>query len=216
MVLLRNDKRSSIPVGAPHSGLWLQYTIQRSILPFFSALLLFDGLPQSPPHPRLGGHLFHSTLFSSLSCRRCKACMGCSAGLALLNPHRRSLAWISDSQFHSALLYHRQHSPCPPRTPHQVPLLPWERTSSSPKFIILPFKLHFDSPQANLNSKPFRYHKWNQTTLESNFTHSAGPNHWGIHGAPSSCLLHWWIVCSCICPPRWDGGFRGWHWDNVQ
>jgi hypothetical protein len=28
--------------------------------------------------------------------------MGCSAGLALLNPHRRFLAWICAPQFHSA------------------------------------------------------------------------------------------------------------------
>ena len=78
--------------------------------------------------------------------------MGCSAGYALLNLHRRSLAWICAPQFHSALLHHHQHSPCPPHTPNQALLLSWWHTSFPREFIILPFKLHFDSPRYNLNS----------------------------------------------------------------
>jgi hypothetical protein len=41
----------------------------------------------------------------------------------------------------------------------------------------LPLKLHFDSREANLNSKPVRYHKLSRMMLEFNFTHSPGPNH---------------------------------------
>ena len=78
--------------------------------------------------------------------------MGCSAGFALFYPRWRSLASICAPQFHSALLDHHQHSPCTPRTPHQSLLLSWRRTPFPPEVIMLPFKLHFDSPQANHNS----------------------------------------------------------------
>jgi hypothetical protein len=40
MVPLRYNRRSSIPVGAPQSRIALRYFIQRSMLPFLSALLL--------------------------------------------------------------------------------------------------------------------------------------------------------------------------------
>jgi hypothetical protein len=55
-----------------------------------------------------------------------------------------SLAWICTPQFHSALLHHHRDSLCLPCPPHQALLLSVWRTSFSPEFIILPFKLHFD------------------------------------------------------------------------
>ena len=48
MVLLRYNRRFSIPIGAPQSGLVLWYFIQRFILPFLSALLLWKGLSSIP------------------------------------------------------------------------------------------------------------------------------------------------------------------------
>jgi len=109
------------------------------------------GAPHSPPWPQFGAPRYDSWHFNSLPFRRCSAWMGCSAGYALLNSHWHSLAWICTPQFHSALLHYHQHSPCPPRTPHQALLLSWWCTSFSHEFIILPFKLHFDSPQAIIN-----------------------------------------------------------------
>jgi len=101
-------------------------------------------------------------------------------------------------------------------TRHQALLLSWWRTSFPTEFIILPFKLHFDSPQANLNSNPLRYHKSSKTTLEFNFTHSPGANHSEIQGVPPASLRHVWIVCSSVCWPWWDGRFVGWHWEYIR
>jgi hypothetical protein len=100
------------------------------------------------------------------------------------------LDWICASQFHSVLLHHHHHSPCPPCTPHQALLLSWWRTSFPREFIILPCKLRFDSPRANLTSqfRPFRYHKSSQTTWEVSFAHSPGPNHSEILGASPASL----------------------------
>ena len=64
--------------------------------------------------------------------------------------------------------------------------------------------------------QPFRYDKSSQTTLEFNFTHSPGPNHSEIQGAPAASLRRWWVVCSCLCRPWCDGRFSGWHWDYVR
>jgi len=61
--------------------------------------------------------------------------------------------------------------------------------------------------------QPFRYYKLSQTTVEINFTHSPGLNHSEIHGAPPSSFGHWWIMCSWVCQPWWDGRLSGWHWD---
>ena len=148
------------------------------------------GAPQSPPQPRLGAAQFHSRLLTSLTLRRCSPWMGYCTAKALNNPCRHSMAWICAPQFDSALLHHHQHSPCPPRARHQALLHSWWHTSSSPEFIILPFNLQSDSPQPNLNLKPFGYHQSSQTTLEFNFTHSPGPNHSEIHGAPPASLHH--------------------------
>jgi len=98
------------------------------------------GAPQSPPRPQIGAPLFHSRLVTSLPFHHCSALIGCSTGYTLLNPRRRSLAWIFAPQFHSALLHHHQHSPCPPRTPHQALLLSSWRTSFSPEFVIFAFQ----------------------------------------------------------------------------
>jgi len=118
------------------------------------------GAPRSPPRHRLVFLLFHSRLCTSLNFQHCSAWMGCSAGYVLLDPHRRSLAWICSLQFHSALLHRHQHSPCPPSIPHQALLLSLWRTSFPPGFIILPFKLHFNSLWAYLNSKLLDITNW--------------------------------------------------------
>jgi hypothetical protein len=137
--LLHYHRRSSIPIGAPQSGLALRYFIQRSILHFCRSFSSRMGAPQ----PRSGAPLFHSTLFPSLP-------FGDAQHRWAAPLDRRSLAWICAIQFHSALLHHHHHSPCPPCTPHQA-LLCWWRTSCPREFIILTFKLHFDSPRDNLS-----------------------------------------------------------------
>jgi len=101
------------------------------------------GAPQSPPRPRIGAPLFPSRLVTSLPFRRCSAWMGYSAGYVLFNPRQHSLAWIFTPQFHSVLLHHHQHSPCPPRNPHQALLLSRWGTSVSPEFIIFAFQTPF-------------------------------------------------------------------------
>ena len=106
MVILRYNRRSSIPIGAPQSRMALRYFIQRSILPFPGRLSSRMGAPQSPPRPRIEAPLFHSRLVATLPFQRCSAWMGSSAGYALLNPCRRSLGWIFTPQFHSVLLEH--------------------------------------------------------------------------------------------------------------
>jgi hypothetical protein len=156
------------------------YSAYRHFSPHSSPIM---SAPQSPPQPRLGASQFVSRLLTSLSIWRCSPGMGCSEASALLNPCRRSLACICAPPFHSALLHHHKHSP---RLPHQALLLCWWLISFSPEFIKLPFNLHFDSPQANLNSKPFRYHKLSQTTLEFNCTYLPGHNDSEIPGAPAA------------------------------
>ena len=141
---------SSAMIGAPQSPSALLNPCRRSsvsngALIFHSALLtaVSHGAPQSPPRPRIGAPLFHSRLVTSVPFQRCSAWMGCSAGYVLLNPRRRSLAWIFAPEFHSALRHHHQHSPCPPRTPHQALLLSWWRTWFSPEFVIFAFQSPF-------------------------------------------------------------------------
>ena len=136
--LLHYHRCSSIPICAPQSGLALQYFIQRSILHFCWG----SSSRMGAPRPRSGAPLFHSTPFPSLP-------FGDAQHRWAAPLDRRSLAWICAPQFHSALLHHHHHSPCPPWTPHQA-LLSWWRTSFPCEFIILPFKLHFDCPRANL------------------------------------------------------------------
>jgi len=63
--------------------------------------------------------------------------------------------------------------------------------------------------------QPCRYHQSRLTTLEFNFTHSAGPNYSEIQGEPPTFFRQWRIVYSCVCRPWWDGTFCGWHWDYV-
>jgi len=61
-----------------------------------------------------------------------------------------------------------------------------------------------------------RYHQSSQTTLEFNFTHLPAPNHSDIQRDPPVSSRRWWILYSCVCQPWSDGGFSGWHWDNVR
>ena len=140
MVLLRYNRRFSIPIGAPQSGLAVRYFIQRSILYFCqrSSSRMGAFLPQ------LGAPLFHSRLFTSFLFGNAQHRWAAPLDMCFL-------AWICTPQFHSTLLHHHHHSPCPPCTLHQALLLSWWHTSFPRKFIMLPFKLYFDSPWANLS-----------------------------------------------------------------
>jgi len=141
---------SSAIMGAPQSP-WALLSLEwRFNISFSAPYCLFSrwsssrmGAPQCPPRPRIGAPLFHSRLVTSLPFQRCSALMGCSAGYALLNPCRRSLAWIFTPQFHFALLHQHRHSPCPPRTPQQALLLSRWRTSFSHEFVIFAFQTPF-------------------------------------------------------------------------
>ena len=133
-----------IPVGAPQSALALWYFIQHFLLHFCWHSSSRMGTPQSPPRPRSGVPLFYSRLFTSLP-------FGNAQHRSAAPLDRRSLAWICAPPFHSTLLHHHHLSACPPCTPHQAVLLSWWRTSFPCEFIKLPFKLHFDSPRANLS-----------------------------------------------------------------
>jgi len=153
MVLIRYNRRSSIPIGAPvstsalfnplrpsQSGLVLRYFFQRSILPFVSALLSRMGTPQSPMR---SAWISFQTLYLP-------------PHLALLSMDGQ-LRWIGSPQSQSALLGLDLRpsisfcitisTPLDHLTRCQALLHSWWRTSFSPEFIILPFKLHFDSPQ---------------------------------------------------------------------
>jgi len=144
MVLLCYNRCSLIPIRAPQSGLALRWFIQCSMRHFHLCSPSRMGVPQSPPQPRSGAPLFHSRPFTFLP-------FGNAQHRWAAPLDRRSLGWICTPQFHSALLHHQHHSPCPPCTPHQALLLFWSRTSFSHEFIILSFKLHFNSPWANLS-----------------------------------------------------------------
>jgi len=172
--LLNAHWRTSIP-SAPQSRLVLWYFIQRSILPFLSALFFLDGRSSIPSSTSIRcasisfQTLYIPTRLALLSMNGLLRCVGApQSPSALLGLDLRpSISFCI-------------RTPLDHLTPHQALLLSWWRTSSSPEFIILPFKLHFDSLLANLNSNPFRYHKSSHTTLEFNFTHSPGPNHLAI------------------------------------
>jgi len=179
MVLLRYNRRSSIPIRAPQCGLALQYFIQRSILLFCRSSTSRMGPPQSPPRPRSGVPLLHSRLYTSL--RFGDAQRRWAAPL-----DRRSLAWICSPQIHSALLYHHHHSSCPPYTPHQALLLSWWRTSFPHKFIILPFKLHFDSPRANLPIPTLYISQIELNNIGTQFSPLARPESFGNTRSASS------------------------------
>jgi len=96
------------------------------------------------PLPRLEAPQIHSRLFTSLP-------FGDAQHWWAAPVDRCSLAWICAPQFHSALLHYHHHCPCPPCTPHQALLLFWCCISFPRKFIIFPFKLHFDSSLGNLS-----------------------------------------------------------------
>jgi len=215
---------SSAIIGAPHPPSALLSVEWRIDISFRASYCLFSrrsssrmGAAQSPPQPsRIEAPLFHSRLVTSLRFQRCSALMGCSAEYALLNPRRRSLAWIFAPQFHLALLHHHQHSPCWPQSRHQALLHSWWHTSFSPEFVIFAFQTPFWFTSCWPQFQSFRYHKSSQTTLEFNFTHSPGRNHLEIQEAPPASLRHWWILYSCVCRPWWDGRFSGWDWDYVR
>jgi len=112
MVLLRYNRRYSIPVGAPQSQMALRYFIRRSILPFLSALLLEDGrssIPSSTSN-RSASIWFQSRYLSPLS-----------APLSMDG----LLCWICAHQSPSALLgldFRPSISFCAPPSPSALPL----------------------------------------------------------------------------------------------
>jgi len=205
MVLFGYNRRSSIPIGAPQSGLALWYFIQRSILHFCPP----SSSRMGAPRPQSGAPLFYSRLFTSLHFSDAQHRWAAPLDM-------RSLAWDCTPQFHSALLHHHHHSPCPHCTPHRhssclggAPLFPANSSYCLSNSIL-------NHRELTSQVQPFRYHKSRQTTLEFNFGHSPGPNHSEICRAPPGSLCCWWIVCSCVCRPWWVGRSCGWHWDYVR
>jgi hypothetical protein len=160
MVRLRYNRCSSIPVGAPQVPSALHNPRRHSSIPsalfsldwcldisFSSAYCLFClafssrmGAPQSPAQLRLEAPQFQSRLYTSLTFRHCSHWMGCSAALALLNPHRCCLTRNCAHQFRSALFHHHHHSRCPPRTQQQALLLSWWRSSFSTRIHHIAFQ----------------------------------------------------------------------------
>jgi hypothetical protein len=198
IVLLRYNRRSSIPIGAPPSELVLQYFIQCSRLHFYRC-----SSRMGAPWPWSESPEFHSRLFTSLP-------FGDAHHTWAAPLERHSLARICVPQFHSALLHHHHHSLCAPCTPHQAVLLSWWRTLFCPKFIILISNSILIHCELTSQFQWIRYHKSSQMTLEFNFAHAPGPNHSEMKAAPPASFHRWWIVCSCICRSSWDGRFRGW------
>jgi len=133
------------------------------------------GAPQSPPRPWIGAPLWRCRHCTSHPFGRGSAYMGCFSGYGLHNPHRRSLASIFTHQFHSALLNPRRSSLASIFAPQNysallltisTPLahielhirhssLPGGATCFPQNSSYLPFKLHLDSPLANLNYNLF-------------------------------------------------------------
>ena len=204
MVLLRYNRRSWIPIGTPQTGLALRYFIQRSILHFCRRPSRMGA-----PRPRSGASQFHSRLSTYLP-------FGDAQHRWAAPLERRSLAWICALNFiphssitiitpfaHPALLI--RHSSLPGGAPH----FPLNSSCCLSNSILIHREL-------TSQFQSFKYHKSSQTTLEFNFAHSPGPNYSEIQGAPPASLRHWWIMCSCVCWPWWDGRFSGWHWDYVR
>jgi len=170
MVLLCDNRRSSIPIGAPQSELALQYFIQRSLRHFCQRTSRMDA-----PRPQSGAPQFHSRLFASLPFRDAQHRWAAPlewpflAWICALNFIPHSSITIITPFAHPAL--HIRHSSFPggascfpPNSSYCIPnsiLIDRERTSQF---------------------QPFRYHKSSQTTLEFNFAHSPGPNHSVIQG----------------------------------
>jgi len=127
MVLLRDNRRYSIPVGAPQSRIAFRYFIQRSMLPFLSELLLYDGrssIPSSTSH-RSGSISFQTRYHSPLS--------------ALLR-------WICAPQSPWALLgldFRPSISFCAPPSPSALPLPTSNSTSGTSPFLVA----HLASPR---------------------------------------------------------------------
>jgi hypothetical protein len=140
IVLLCYHRRSSIPIGASQSALALWHFIQDSKLHFYRCSS--SGMGTS--RPRSGAPLFHFSLFTSRP-------FGDAQYRWAAPWERHTMASICAPQFHSAPLHHHQHFSCPPYTRHQALLLSWWRTSFASEFLILPFKLHFDSLRASLS-----------------------------------------------------------------
>jgi len=142
------------------------------------------GAPQSPLRPRFRPPLSGSRLFTSLPFRRCSAWMAAlldrhsstpvgplSPGFAPLNYIPYSSINISTHLAHPAL--HTRHSSFPGGTSFFPP--------NSSFCLSNPDLIHCEQTS---EFEPFKYHQSIQTTLEFNFTHSPGPNHSGIQGAP--------------------------------
>jgi len=127
MVLLHYNRRCSIPVGAPHSQIALQYFIQCSIQPILSALLLSHGRSSisSSTSNRSASILFQTRYHSPLS--------------ALVH-------WICAPQSPSAVLgldFRPSISFCAPPSPSALPLPTSHSTSGTAPLLMT----HLASPR---------------------------------------------------------------------
>jgi hypothetical protein len=116
------------------------------------------------------------------------------------------MAWICTPEFHSALLHHHRHSPCAPCTPYQALFLSSWRTSVLHEFIILPFKLHFDSLQANLPIPTLQISQIKPNIIGIQFRTLARPESFGKTGSTSSFFAS---LMNCVflrlsALMRWD------------
>jgi len=126
MLLLRHNRRSSIPIGAPQSGMALQYFILCSILPFLSALLFWDGRSSIPSW----------TLNRSVSISLQTHYLSPLSALLSMDG---LLCWICTPQSLSALVgldFCPSISFCAPPSPSALPLPTSNSTSGIPPFLV--------------------------------------------------------------------------------
>jgi len=149
-------------------NLWLKISFCTTYPLFMQCLCSRMYTPQYPPQPWLGVPQVHYRLFT--------------LPLALLSMNW-PLSWIGTLQspsvplgldscpvFHSVLCHDHLYSPCPPCTSHQSLLLSWWCNSFSPKYITLPYRLHFNSQLVNDSRTTLvRYHKSSPPALQFNF-----------------------------------------------
>jgi len=127
MVLLRYNRHSSIPIGAPQSQMALRYFIQRSILPFLLVLLLQDGC--------FSIHFSNSNRSPSISSQTRYL-----SPLSALLSMDGLLRWIYAPQSLSALLgldFSPAISFCAPPSPSALPLPTSNFTSGTPSFLVV-------------------------------------------------------------------------------
>ena len=195
MVLLRYNRRSSIPIRSPQSGMALRYLIQHSILPFLSVLLLLNGWSSIP---------------SSTSIR--STCISFQTRNLPPLPAMLSmdglLRWIGAPRPGFVPFNFVLHSSITIITPLAHPALPIRHSSFPGGASLFSTNSSYCLTNSILNHHEltsqyqlFRYHKSSQTTLEFNVTHSPGLNHSEIQGAPpASCTIDELCVPAFVSP----------------